>query len=146
MTLLSEIKQAQLAARKAKDEIAANLLTTLIGEAEMVGKNNGNRESTDAEVIAVVKKFIKNTEETVKVLDPSDCRIANLQTELKILAQYLPAQFNEELLTRVLSSIKVEISAGPKDMGKMLGLLKSRFAGQYDGAMASAVAKRILAG
>lgn len=145
MSILQQIKHDQLVARKEKDALAAGLLTTLIGESEMVGKNDGNRESTDAEVVAVIKKFIKNTEETIKALGDNDQRIPHLTRELKILNDYLPQQFSEELLRRVLGSIKVEISAGPKDMGKMLALLKTRFAGQYDGALAAKVAREIIA-
>ena len=50
MTLFSQIKADQLAARKAKDGLKATLLTTLIGELTAIGKNDGNREVTDAEV------------------------------------------------------------------------------------------------
>ena len=67
MSLIIEIKSAQLAARKARDSFTASSLTTLIGEAEMVGKNAG-REVTDAEVVAVLKKFVKNIDETTTVL------------------------------------------------------------------------------
>ena len=56
--LLAEIKAKQINARKARLS-TATLLTTLIGEAEMVGKNQG-REVTDSEVLAMIKKFIKN--------------------------------------------------------------------------------------
>lgn len=145
MSLLAQIKKDQLTARKSKDLIAASLLTTLIGEAEMVGKNDGNRDSTDAEVVAVIKKFVKNANDTLKVLSATDSRGPNLLAELEILEGYLPAQFTEDDLTRILSNIQAEIFAGPKDMGKMLGLLKARHAGEYDGALASKVAKAVLA-
>jgi uncharacterized protein YqeY len=145
MSLLAQIKQDQLAARKAKETAKAALLTTLIGEVEMVGKNDGNREVTDVEVVAMVKKFLKNVNETLKALGGIEGGIAmQYMAESQILESYLPKQFTEDQLTTILDSIKIEISAGPKDMGKMLGLLKNRFDGQYDGRLASTVAKSLI--
>lgn len=145
MSLLAQIKQEQLAARKAKETAKAALLTTLIGEVEMVGKNDGNREVTDVEVVAMVKKFLKNVNETLKALGGIEGGIAmQYMAESQILESYLPKQFTEDQLTTILDSIKIEISAGPKDMGKMLGLLKNRFDGQYDGRLASTVAKSLI--
>lgn len=145
MSLLAQIKQDQLAARKAKETAKAALLTTLIGEVEMVGKNDGNREVTDVEVVAMVKKFLKNVNETLKALGGIEGGIAmQYMAESQILESYLPKQFSQEQLEQILDSIKVEISAGPKDMGKMLGLLKNRFDGQYDGRLASTVAKSLI--
>ncbi|HLP27579.1 MAG TPA: hypothetical protein VK147_02990, partial [Candidatus Didemnitutus sp.] len=63
--LLQQIRDAALAARKAAFGPAAepqwrkDLLVTLLSEAEMFGKNEANRESTDEEVIGVIKKFLK---------------------------------------------------------------------------------------
>ena len=47
MSLLAQLKKDSLLARKAADGVRATLLSTLIAEAEMVGKNAGNRESRD---------------------------------------------------------------------------------------------------
>jgi hypothetical protein len=58
---MEQIKAKQIAARKS-GSADAGLLTTLLGEAAMVGKNAG-RETTDQEVVAVVKKFVKNIDE-----------------------------------------------------------------------------------
>ena len=64
MSLIQDIKSASLVARKARETKKAESLITLYSEASMIGKNDGNRESTDAETIAVIKKFIKNIDET----------------------------------------------------------------------------------
>lgn len=143
MTLIQQIKQDQLAARKSKDAVASSLLTTLIGEAEMVGKTAGNRETTDEEVIAVVKKFVKNINETVVVVTKSET-IADLVKERQLLEKYLPLQLTRLDIEKFLAKTKHEISAGPKDMGKLLATLKATYPGQYDGKMASEVAKALL--
>lgn len=153
--LLNKIKADQLAARKTKNAVTANVLTTLIGEAESVGKDF-NRVSTDNEVITVIQKFVKNIEITISFLEKaqikSDSDFTNIVIkrdealkEKEILSAYLPKQLSEDELKQNINSIKEEISASPKDMGKILTLLKVRFSGQYDGKMASDLTRAILA-
>ena len=69
--LIEKIKHDQLVARKNRSTVESTLLTTLIGEADMVGKNNGNRDPFDEEVISVVKKFLKGVNETIDILSRS---------------------------------------------------------------------------
>jgi hypothetical protein len=143
MSLLAHIKAQNIAARKARLSAVSNLLTTLIGEAEMVGKNAG-REVSDAEVLAVIRKFIKNINETISILGDNDLRTTIALAERQTLETFLPQQLTTAQLEQIISSIRVEISAGPKDMGRVLALLKSRFDGQYDGKTASMIAKVML--
>lgn len=137
MSLIKQIKQDQLAARLGtKNPHAASLLTTLIGEAEMVGKNAGNRESTDAEVVAVIKKFIKNIDETLEVLKfSSDGKVANLFEEKRVLEEYLPRQLSEYELKA--------IAVARSNMPDYMKYLKENHAGQYDGKLASQVARAV---
>jgi uncharacterized protein len=148
MTLLSTLKADQLAARKSKQSVKAGLLTTLIGEAEMVGKNDGNREVTDSEVTALVKKFMKGVDESIAALtknlgteDGIDrLRLNILFEERVILESYLPQQFTQEQLTHIIGSMKVEFNVlDVKGKGVIMKSLKERFDGQYDGKMAAQV-------
>jgi uncharacterized protein YqeY len=145
MTLIEKIKIDQVAARKARYVIETNLLTTLIGEAEMVGKNDGNRAPTDGEVVATVRKFQKNAYETLALVNANADARAEVQFEIDILSRYLPTQITGDKLKSVIESIVIEIGATPKDMGKIMGLLKSRFDGQYDGKEASTIVRSVLA-
>lgn len=149
MTLFEQIKQDQLAARKDRDALRALLLTTLIGEATAIGKNDGNREVTDAEVVALMKKFDKGIVESIAALgdvsnDKNNAnRYVNLLKEQSILQHYLPKQMDEHLLTLAVRMIINELGAGA-NMGQVMAELKKRHAGQYDGKMASAVVKACL--
>lgn len=150
MSLLSEIKAKQLRARKERDSASASALTTLIGDAEMVGKNAG-RDTTDSEVMAVVKKFIKNVDETMRLMDeklPADGKMALIPfaAEKALYESFLPKQLNEAELKEVVALIIAEVgAAGPKDMGKVMKPLKERYDGQFDGSLASVVVKAALA-
>ena len=133
MTLMEQIKEKQIIARKS-GAADASLLTTLLGEAAMVGKNAG-RETTDQEVIAVVKKFIKNIDETVSALSSRGQDAASFLAERSVLERFLPLQLTELALAN--------IAQNHKSMPEFMKFLKENHAGQYDGKLASTVAKNI---
>lgn len=144
MSLLQRIKSAQLQARKDRATLPVNVLTTLIGEAESIGKNAGNREPTDSEVVALAKKFIKNIEETISLVKNPIVQ-NDLLVERAVVAQFLPSQLTTEELRIAIVAITNELDVHTmRDMGKVMKVLKERFDGQYDGAVASTLIKSIL--
>lgn len=142
MTLFAQIKSDQLSARKAKETLKATLLTTLIGELTAVGKNDGNREVTDADVVKLVKKFLDGVNESIKFMEAAgnETALTMLRGEAAILAPYLPQQMSEAELTVVVKQLVDELGAGA-NMGQVMAALKTRHAGTYDGSMASRVVK-----
>jgi uncharacterized protein YqeY len=138
MTLMERIRADQLQARKSKDATAIGLLTALKGEAERVGKDMGNRETTDEEAIAMVQKFLKNARET-QGLAPSD----KIAAEIKLLEAYLPQQMSPDELREVVLTVRRENPAA--NMGVVMKHLKDNFGGRYDGKTASQVVKDALA-
>ena len=145
MSLLSEIKLDQLQARKDKNAEVTSLLTTLIGEASMAGKNDGNRESTDLEVVAVIKKFIKGINEIVSIVAEGSGESLTALAEKMLLETYLPSQLTEDEISDIaLKQISYLENASPKSMGKIMKHFKDNYAGQYDGKTASRVVKDLL--
>lgn len=134
MTLMEQIKTKQIAARKA-GLTEASLLTTLLGEAAVIGKNAGNRETTDSEVVTVVKKFVKNIDETVTALTERGVDATTFLAERTVLEQFLPVQLSENALR--------EVAKYQPNMPAFMKHLKENFAGQYDGKLASTVAKSV---
>ena len=136
--LIAKIRADLLNARKEKtDQIKIDLLRTLVGEAEMVGKNAGNRETNDVEVQAIVTKFSKNIKEIFEKTEKvgtqtlSGDKVAVLQYELRILADYLPQQVSEEDLT---SAIRTTTCIG---MGPIMKYLTEKFGkGNFDASLA----------
>lgn len=156
--LIEKIKADQVEARKARNTVEATLLTTLLGEANMVAKNAQRETPTDEEVQAVVKKFLKGIAETQTFIHKSveaqeahnhaylsaDIlnRLSVVQAEQKILEVYLPQQLSESELIQIVSAA---ISEGtPGNMGALMGFLKANHAGKYDGKLASAAIKLAL--
>lgn len=145
MTLFAQIKADQLTARKAKQALAATLLTTLIGELTAIGKNDGNREVTDADVVKLVKKFLDGINESIKYMEAAkgEEALVMLRGEVAILTPYMPQQMDEHVLTIAVRMILNELGVGA-NMGQVMAALKAKHAGTYDGGMASKVVKACL--
>jgi len=147
MTLLTDIKKDQLQARKDKNVVKTATLTTLISEAAMVGKNDGARETTDNEVVAVIQKFIKNNDELIKVSDSESPANIAAKNENLVLSEYLPKQLTEEEILNIAQQcIETLDEISPRAMGTIMKTLKEKHAGQYDGNLASKLIKELLNG
>lgn len=146
MSLLAQLKKDSLLARKAADGVRATLLSTLIAEAEMVGKNAGNRESTDDEVQQTIRKFLKNNQEAVAVIKDAD-RLAVLAQESTILTSYLPPMASEaEVKAFIAETVAGLAERSPKQMGTVMGALKAKYGSSFDAKQANAWVKEALAG
>lgn len=152
MSLLNDIKAKQLELRKAQmhDKIDRNveisLLTTLFSEASIPGKA-ARRESTDAEVIAVIKKFVKNNDECM--MSAGDRRDSDwcdrLSIERDVLDLFLPKQLTADELKEIIGGfVAANGIAGPKGTGLVMKMLKEQYEGLYDGKVASDIVKTVL--
>ena len=139
MTILENIKAASLAARKARETAKASLLSTLIGEIETAAKSG--KSVNDDDVIAVVKKFIKNIDESLVHVTRTSALVADdMRAEKEILESFLPQQLSEAELKALLQTY---IAEGAKNVGDLMKRLKAEKAGLYDGGMASKLAKEL---
>lgn len=146
MTLIETIKGHNLNARIQKLSAVSGLLTTVIGEAEMIGKNAGNRAPTDAEVQTLVAKFVKNNIDTIGILGDTDPRSAVLLAENFTLGKYLPAQMTtDELVEAIRSCItSIRVAGNPVNTGSVMKMMKQHFDGTFDGKTASTLIKKEL--
>jgi len=144
MSLLNDIQQASVEARKARNS-NASFLVTLYSEAMMVGKSKRNGESTDEEVIAILKKFKANAEtmiDAVLVLNNANAqlRIDEANNEIALVTKFLPKMLTEAELRHQIDLIKDMFTEQPS-MGVIMGHLKSKYPGLYDGSLASRIIK-----
>lgn len=142
--LIDLIRADALSARKNRETAKASSLTTLIGEAERIGKDNGNRPPTDDEVQALLKKFIKGITETQAVA--REAQRDALAAERALYESYLPAQVSGaelEALVRELVAALPERS--PAAMGVVMRQLRERLNGAFDGGEANKLIRAALA-
>jgi uncharacterized protein YqeY len=138
MSLLDQIKNDQLTARKIKAQAKVDLLTPLFSEATMIGKNDSNRLTTDTEVIGVIKKFINGITECLAVAkDP--LVITAYKIELDILNAYLPKQLTEQEIREKVHTL--QITNPDFKIGDVMGFFKKNFGGLYDSRVLSNVVK-----
>jgi uncharacterized protein YqeY len=136
MKLINQIKADQLTARKMHKEVTVSLLTTLIGEVEMVAKN-ALRQVTNEDVVATIKKFTKNIDITASVVK-EQYQLDKCILEKQILELYLPKQLTESELRDIINILK---SIHGSNVGAIMKELKLAYTGLYDGKLASELCK-----
>lgn len=144
MSLLEQIKKDQFEARKNKESLKAVLLTTLFAEASMIGKNAGNRDTTDDETAKVIQKFLKGVNETIEFVTKGNNTeaLATAQAEKAILEAYLPKMATADEIEKAVGDLVAE---GINTMGAIMKALKEKFGSTLDGKLASKVVGAALA-
>lgn len=146
--LIEKIKAAQLQARKEKNEVKKSLLTTLIGEAEMVGKNSRNGSPTDEEVVKTLKKFEKNLQENLKIFRERGMQAEELfaTTEMEYLLEFLPTKVSDDQIkTDIVSLIEsMNLKMEQKSLGQITKELKIKYGSQFDGGQISSIFKSMM--
>ncbi len=137
MSILQKIKNDQLASRKAKDKALTSILTTLLGEASRPGLDDGKRASTDAEVVSVCKKFIKNLEASLSVKESEI-----LEVEKRVVESYLPKQLTNEEMTDIANDF-IDENDEDCNMGMVMGFFKVNYAGLYNAGELAKIAKSL---
>jgi uncharacterized protein YqeY len=138
----SDMKTAMKAGDKAK-VATLRLINADIQKAEIDAK----APIDDDAVLAVLTRMVKQRRDSIAQYTSGGRPdlAANEQAEIAIIEAYLPQQMDDAAITAaVADAIKETGAASPKDMGKVMGLLKSKYAGQMDFQKASAAVKAAL--
>jgi hypothetical protein len=148
MTLKNKITEDMKAAMRARE--SARLSTIRLLLAAMKQKEVDERVAMeDAVVLSIIEKMIKQRRESIAQYEKagrSDLADAE-KAEIAVLSGYLPQQLSDaEVQKEIESAIAAAGAAGPKDMGKVMGLLKSRLAGRADMGKLSGLVKAKLQG
>ncbi|MGZ3307551.1 MAG: GatB/YqeY domain-containing protein, partial [Xanthobacteraceae bacterium] len=102
---------------------------------------------SDADLLGVFQKMIKQRQESVELYDKGGRAelAAAEREEIAIISAYLPKQMSEDDVKAAISAAIAETgAAGMKDMGKVIGALKAKYAGQMDFGKASGMVKAAL--
>ncbi|HTP63592.1 MAG TPA: GatB/YqeY domain-containing protein [Burkholderiales bacterium] len=148
MSLKSKITEDMKAAMRAKE--TARLGTVRLLLAAMKQKEVDERvELSDTDVLSIIEKMLKQRRESIAQYEKAARQdLADAEkAEIAILSAYLPQQLSEaDVAEAVVAAIRESGAAGVKDMGKVMGLLKSRLAGRTDMGKLSGLVKAKLAG
>lgn len=148
MSLFEQITADRIQAMRDKEDQKKTLLATLKGELDKNLKvlDGKKLDPTDEEVIALIKKFIKNAEETLKLAEAGKTPILPIANEIEILSAYLPKQLTEAEIRQAVLDIKAQFCGEERTatMKDVMQVFKNDFAGQYDGGLVSKIAKEML--
>ena len=141
------ITAALQAATKAQDKrriSTLRMVSAAIKDRDIAARTAGKKESTDAELLDLLAKMIKQREESQKIYaDAGRAELAAQESEeIVIIREFLPQQLSDADMEKAIDAAIAEAGASSvKDMGKVMAVLKSRYAGQMDFAKASAAVK-----
>src|SRR3974390_367751 len=150
--LREAINNAVKDAMKAKDErklSTLRMVNSTIKNADIEARGEGKPPLGDEDLLRVLQKMIKQRQEAVELYDKGGRAelAAQEREEIAIISAYLPKQMSEADVKAAISSAITETgAAGMKDMGKVIGVLKAKYAGKMDFAKASGLVKAALTG
>ena len=124
------------------------LIIAAIKDRDIVVRSSGNKTGIDdSEIISLLKKMIKQREESIILYKKGkrDDLVKNEENEINIISKFLPAQLNEsEVKSIVIEVIKKENAKSIKDMGKVINAIKQDYPNNIDFSLASKIIKDML--
>ena len=148
MDLFEKVSEDIKNAMKAKDKVALETLRN-VKKCFLEAKTapGANVTLTDADALKIMQKLVKQGKDSAGVYagqgrqDLADAELA----QVAVIERYLPKQMTAEELENVLKEIIAQVgAAGPKDMGKVMGVASKRLAGKAEGRAISEAVKRLL--
>lgn len=141
--LQTELKDA-MKAREADRLSALRLINAAIKDREIAARGEGAGELTDADLMAILGKMVKQRQESARVYEEGGrLELAEKElNEIRVIEEFLPRQLSPEEVEAAITAAVAETGAtGIRDMGRVMAALKARHTGQMDFAAAGAAIK-----
>ena len=146
MSLKTQLTEDMKTAMRAKDQVSLSTIR-LINAAIKQFEVDERTEADDAKVISILTKMVKQRKDSAKIYTEAGRQdLADKENaEIEILNRYLPQMMSaEEIKTVVEATIAETGASGMADMGKVMGVLKTRLAGKADMGEVNKVLKAAL--
>jgi len=140
------VKAAMLARDKARLS-ALRMMTAAIKDRDIAERGQGRGPISDDGLRELLARMIKQRHEAAKLYEQGNRpELAAAETaEIAVIQSFLPAQLGEEeVRAAIAEAIRESGAVSAKDMGKVMAVLKGRYAGRLDFATASGVVKAML--
>jgi uncharacterized protein YqeY len=142
MSVIEKLKAESMNLRKTRNPVAASI-TFALSEIEKVGKNNGNRATTEDEAIKVVQKLVATIDENLK-LDIDDGRRIALNHEKQILLGVLPQMATDrEIVDFLRDQLSFKTRETMPKKGEIMKALRDKFGALVDMKRAGQLATEI---
>ncbi|UYV38548.1 GatB/YqeY domain-containing protein [Rhodobacteraceae bacterium D3-12] len=146
----SALKQAMK--DKAADRLSTlRLINAAIKDRDIAARGEGNEAGVDGgEILAILGKMVKQRQESARAYEEgSRLDLAERErSEIKVIEEFLPKKLSDEAVEKAVDAAIAKVEASSiRDMGKVMGELKSQYTGQMDfGAVGPMVKDRLCAG
>jgi uncharacterized protein YqeY len=150
MPLKKQVEDKLNKALKAKDKKTyptLRLIISSIKDAEIAGRSKGQKEITESNITSILKKMIKQRNESCEVYKKAGRNelLENETNEIEIISAFLPMQLSEEETKKICQETVKSVGANSmKDMGKVMGALKLKYADTIDFSKVSPIIKELL--
>ena len=150
MSLRNQIEEKLNQALKARDKNiypTLRLVVSAIKDAEIATRTKGQKEMADGDITAILKKMIKQRNESCEVYKKAGRNelLENETKEIEVINAFLPKQLSEEETKKICADIVKSVGASSmKDMGKVMGVLKSKHSDTLDFSKVSSIIKELL--
>tara|TARA_B100001029_G_C14863419_1_gene340362 strand:- start:199 stop:654 length:456 start_codon:yes stop_codon:yes gene_type:complete len=150
MSLKNQIEEKLNQALKNKDKNTyptLRLIVSAIKDAEIANRSKGKKEITDSDITAILKKMVKQRNESCEVYKKAGRNelLENETKEIEVINIFLPKQLSDSESKKICEETIKSIGAtSMKDMGKVMGVLKSKYADKIDFSKVSSIIKDLL--
>ena len=150
MSLKTKIEEKLSQALKNKDKNTyptLRLVVSAIKDAEIANRPKGKKDISESDIMAILKKMIKQRNESCEVYKKAGRNelLDREKKEIDVINVFLPKQLSDEETKKICEeTIKSSGATSMKDMGKVMGVLKSKHADALDFSKVSSVIKDLL--
>jgi uncharacterized protein YqeY len=138
MEIVDKINKSLTDALKNKDQDRTLTLRSIISQKkqkEIEKRTQDKKNITDEDMILILNKMVKQRRESIELYKQGGRQdLVDKETkELKIIQEYLPEQLSEEEIKKICEQTINNLKASSlKDMGKVMGVIKSKYKGSVD--------------
>ncbi|CDB52931.1 MAG: GatB/YqeY domain-containing protein [Alphaproteobacteria bacterium] len=144
--LQKALKESML--NKDTDTVSAvRLIIAGMKEKDVDARGKGLKEASDADLMSMMQSMIKQRNDSIKMYvdGKREDLAAKERKEISIIERFLPKQMSDAEIEAAIKGVIAETGAASmKDMGKVMGALKAKYAGQLDFGKASGMIKNLL--
>lgn len=149
--LRAQVMQAMKDAMKSGDKARLStirLMQSAIKDKDIASRTDGRNDGIpDTEIVELFSKMVKQRRESAELYEKGDRPdlAEKEQAEIAVLEEFMPKQMDEAETKAAIEAVVAEVGAtSVKDMGKVMGALKAKYAGKMDFAKAGAAVKAAL--
>ncbi len=136
-------------AMKAKEEgkLALNTIRMARAHIRQAEIDDGHADFNDDQVLAVLRKEVKQRKETLAEIDGSgrEDLVKQTKAEIDVLEKYLPAEMTAEAVEAAVKEIVDAMDPGQKNMGSVMKAVMAKLKGQADGKLINQIVRKLLA-